>query len=211
MKWKSNLTFAPGSPCIPGKPRRPWLPCGKQKETLNMIHLSILLTYQEMELHSHKIKLTLSLWVHFFGKIQKWIIAWDHTDSFLPKKQKFRKEIHRGFFSAKETKNPKTDFSRATILARRPLVKCIFFESFSKETQKRQILRIRIQIHWILVASWFIGFIILFGFRIRIRIFLKEMYPICSSPNKEKALYGGTPIQTDKKGIRVGEMQKPFI
>ena len=70
---------------------------------------------------------------------------------FLPKKQRI--------FSAKETKNPKTDFSWATILAGRPLTIYIFFESFPKETQKRRILRIRIQIiplyprceriHWI--------------------------------------------------------------
>ena len=86
--------------------------------------------------------------VHFFGKIQKWIIAWDHTDSFLPKKQRIRKEINHGFFSAKETKNPKTEFSRATILWQRPLATCIFFfESFPKEMQQRQILRIQIQIN----------------------------------------------------------------
>ena len=49
----------------------------------------------------------------------------------LEKKQRIRKEINRGFFSAKETKNSKTDF----------------FESVPKETQKRRILRIRIQIN----------------------------------------------------------------
>mgnify|MGYP001793170065 CR=1 FL=1 len=62
-------------------------------------------------------------------------------------KQRIRKEINGGLFSAKETKNPKPDFSRATILARRPLATCIFFKSLPKETQKRRILRIRIQIN----------------------------------------------------------------
>ena len=32
--------------------------------------------------------------VHFFGKIQNRIIAWDYTDSFLRKKQKIQKGIN---------------------------------------------------------------------------------------------------------------------
>ena len=92
-----------------------------------------------------------------------------------------------GFFFAKETKNPKKNFSRATTLAQRALVKCNFFESFPKETQKQRILRIRIQInplnprreriHWI--HNPFLDFTketkkSLFGFRIRIRFFPKK-------------------------------------
>ena len=49
--------------------------------------------------------------MHFFGKIQNRIIAWDYMDSFLQKKQKIRKEIDRGLIPAKEMKNPQTDFS----------------------------------------------------------------------------------------------------
>ena len=53
------------------------------------------------------------------------------ADSFLRKKRKIQKRIFPG----------------ATVLARRPLATCIFFESFPKETQKQRILRIRIQIN----------------------------------------------------------------
>ena len=73
----------------------------------------------------------IELRVHFFGKNPK---------------MDYCVRSH-GFFFAKETKNPKKNFSRATTLAQRALVKCNFFESFPKETQKQRILRIRIQIN----------------------------------------------------------------
>ena len=73
----------------------------------------------------YKKKLTFR--VHFFGKIQKWIIAWDHTDSFF----------------VKETKNPKTDYNFSAKTACHMYI----FRTISKETQKRRILRIRIQIN----------------------------------------------------------------
>ena len=106
-----------------------------------------------------------NLGVHFFGKIHKWIIAWDHKDSFLPKKQRIWNGLNRGSFLRKKRKIQK----RTTILARRPLATYTFFELFPKETQKRRIS--------------FFGFYqrnekSLFVFRIRIRIFPKEMHPI---------------------------------
>ena len=55
--------------------------------------------------------------VHFFGKIQNRIIAWDYTDSFLRKIKKIRKGINRGLIPAKETKNPKTGFPSIQIVA----------------------------------------------------------------------------------------------
>ena len=84
---------------------------------------------------------------------------------------------------------PKTDFSRATILTRRPLGTCIFFEFFLKKRKSDESKESGFRlIHRIFVGSEFIGMIILFwmlpkkrkilfGFRIRIRAFPKEMYP----------------------------------
>ena len=89
--------------------------------------------------------------VHFFGKIQNRIIAWDYTDSFLRKKQNIRKGINCELIPAKETKNPKNGFfhlySLLLVLLLRPLTTWTFFESFPKETQKSWILRIRIRIN----------------------------------------------------------------
>ena len=58
-----------------------------------------------------------SLRVYFFDKIQNRIIAWDYTDSFLRKKQIIGKGMNRGLIPAKETKNPKPDFSIYTVVA----------------------------------------------------------------------------------------------
>ena len=74
--------------------------------------------------------------VHFFGKIQNRIIAWDYTDSFLRKKQKIRKGSNRGLNPAKETKNPIfSSIQLAIVLVLRPLTTGTFFESFPKETK----------------------------------------------------------------------------
>ena len=70
--------------------------------------------------HLLLVRTSVTIRVHFFGKIQNRIIAWDCTDSFLGKKQKIWKGINRGLIPAKETKNPKTDFYICT-------ANCLFF------------------------------------------------------------------------------------
>ena len=83
------------------------------------------------------------LWVHFFGKSKNGLLREITRILFLPKKQVIRKEFNRGFFSAKQRQNPKMDYDFSAKTA----CHMYFFESFPKETQKRRILRIRIQIN----------------------------------------------------------------
>ena len=102
--------------------------------------------------------------MHFFGKIQNRIIAWDYTDSFLRKKQKIRKGINPCERKEKSKNGFSHLYSELLVLVLRPLTTWIFFESFPKETQKSWILRIRIRInplnlhrariHWIHNLFW---------------------------------------------------------
>ena len=63
-------------------------------------------------------------------------IAWDQTDSVLPKKQRIRKESNRGFFSAKETKTPKTDFFPGYDFSAKTACHMYFFWILSKRNAK---------------------------------------------------------------------------
>ena len=131
--------------------------------------------------------------VHFFGKNQNRIIAWDFAESFLRKIQKIWKGINRGLNPAKETKNPKTDFSIYTdrncfsVKTAYQLTTWTFFESFpkAKKHKSREFWESGFGlIHWIFITYGFIGFTIPFWIlpkkqkiRIRIRIFPEECTP----------------------------------